>query len=84
MIGVPPSFMVSGVFPALYAAVQGFVDALPWVPAMSLKTELPLSIVDGFTRAFLLCSAIPVAITTNASPTISSSPWTLLVSSFVR
>src|SRR5882757_8173236 len=76
--------MVSGVYPTLYAAVQAIVDALPVVPMPSADTELPLSLIDGFTRAFLLCNLIPPPVTTNASTLISSSPWTLLITSLVR
>lgn len=83
LLGVPPSFMLSGVVPGLYAAIQAIVDFLPAVPAPSAEQELPLSIVDGFTRAYLLCNLIPPAVTANASPLISSSPWTLLVTSLV-
>ncbi|KAL0947576.1 hypothetical protein HGRIS_013664 [Hohenbuehelia grisea] len=83
MLGLPPSFMVSGTIPAFYAAVQAVVDRLPVVPWPSFTTEMPLAVVDGFTRAFLLCSLIPPAVTANASPVISSSPWTLLLTSLV-
>jgi len=83
LLGIPPSFIVSGIFPGLYACVQAIVDALPAVPAPSLYTEVPLAVVDGFTRAFLLCSLVPPPVTTNASPILSTSPWTLLVTSLV-
>ncbi|KAG2151051.1 uncharacterized protein EDB93DRAFT_1083762 [Suillus bovinus] len=46
LLGVPPSFVLSGVSPGVY---------IPVIPSTSLSTELPLSIVDGFTRALLLC-----------------------------
>ncbi|KAH7914047.1 hypothetical protein BJ138DRAFT_1057715 [Hygrophoropsis aurantiaca] len=82
LLGVPPSFMVSGVSPALYAAVQAVVDRVP-LPAMSLNTEFPLSFLDGFTRAMLLCQLIPPAVVANASPVIASSPWTLLLTSLL-
>ncbi|KAF8162832.1 hypothetical protein B0H34DRAFT_693097 [Crassisporium funariophilum] len=83
LLGVPPSFMLSGVVPGLYAAVQALVEYLPNVPMPSAETELPLAIVDGFTRAYLLCNLIPPAVTTNASPLIAASPWTLLVTSLI-
>ncbi|KAJ2924598.1 hypothetical protein H1R20_g12492, partial [Candolleomyces eurysporus] len=83
MLGIPPSFMVSGIVPALYAAVQAIVDNLPSVPAPSAETELPLSILDGITRAYLLCNLIPPAVTTNTSSLIASSPWTLLLTSLI-
>ncbi|GLB35505.1 hypothetical protein LshimejAT787_0210700 [Lyophyllum shimeji] len=83
LLGATPSFMLSGTFPALYAAVQGLIDALPGVPDITAELELPLSIVDGFTRAYLLCNLIPPSVTTHASPAIANSPWTLLVASLV-
>lgn len=75
--------MVSGVGVGLYAAIQAFIEILPVVPAPSFALELPLSIVDGFTRAFLLCNLIPPVVTANASSVIAGSPWTLLLSSLV-
>ncbi|RDB23977.1 hypothetical protein Hypma_008600 [Hypsizygus marmoreus] len=83
LLGIPPSFMQSGVYPGLYAAVQGVIDALPVVPGISAELELPLSIIDGFTRAYLLCNLIPPAVLTHASPAIASSPWTLLLTSLI-
>ncbi|KAF6764663.1 hypothetical protein DFP72DRAFT_839726 [Ephemerocybe angulata] len=83
MLGIPPSFMVSGIVPAMYATVQAIVDALPFVPEISAQLEIPLSIVDGITRAYLLCNLIPPTVTTNSSSLIASSPWTLLVTSLI-
>jgi len=83
LLGVPPSFMVSGLVPALYTVIQAAVEYLPAVPVPGPDTELPLAIVDGFTRAYLLCNLIPPAVTTNTSPLIASSPWTLLVTSLI-
>ena len=82
-ISVPPSFMVSGVYPSLYAAAQVAVDALPSVPMPSAEIELPLSFIDAFSRAYLLCNLIPPPVVTNTSTLISSSPWTLLITSLV-
>ncbi|KAJ7112403.1 hypothetical protein C8R43DRAFT_1091484 [Mycena crocata] len=79
----PPGFMVSGVVPVFYGLVQAIVEMLPAVPEMSIHTELPLSIVDGFTRAILLCNLIPPSVTANASPIIAASPWTLLLTSLM-
>ncbi|KAJ6531286.1 hypothetical protein B0H19DRAFT_1191073 [Mycena capillaripes] len=83
LLCIPPSFMVSGVIPVFYTVVQAIVEMLPTVPTMSIRTELPLSVVDGFTRAMLLCNLIPPAVTANSSPVIAASPWTLLVTSLV-
>ncbi|KAG2107909.1 uncharacterized protein F5147DRAFT_695664 [Suillus discolor] len=83
LLAVPPSFVLSGVSPGVYIAAQAIVEYIPVIPSMSLSTELPLSIVDGFTRALLLCSLTPKPVITHASPIIASSPWTLLLSSLV-
>ncbi|KAF8831824.1 hypothetical protein HHX47_DHR1001072 [Lentinula edodes] len=80
---VPPSFMVSGIVPMFYTVIQGIVDMAPSVPEMFFAMELPLSVLDGFSRAFLLCDLIPPMVTQNASSAISASPWTLLVTSLV-
>jgi len=80
-LGIPPSFMMSGTVPAFYAAVQAVVDSIPGVPAPSVETELPISILDGFTRAFLLCTLIPPMVLKHSWPEVSNSPWSLLVTS---
>src|SRR6267154_2041653 len=84
LLGVTPSFMLSGVSPGVYIAAQAIVEYIPVLPSMSLNTELPLALVDGFTRTLLFCSLIPPAVIANTSPAIASSPWTLLLSSLVR
>jgi hypothetical protein len=75
--------MVSGVIPVLYGVVQAIVEYLPQVPELTGELELPLSLVDGFTRAYLLCNLIPPFVTQNRSTVIATSPWTLLVTSLV-
>jgi hypothetical protein len=84
LMGVTPSFVQSGVFPGLYIAVQAIVDYLPYVPPPILEIELPLAVVDAFTRAMLLCTIIPPTVITNPSTAIATSPWTLLLTSIVR
>jgi hypothetical protein len=76
--------MVNGVATTLYAVIQAIVDALPSVPEFSLEMEFPLSLFDGFSRAYLLCNLIPPAVTSNSSSVLANSPWTLLLTSFVR
>ncbi|EIW85540.1 hypothetical protein CONPUDRAFT_87953 [Coniophora puteana RWD-64-598 SS2] len=83
LLGLTPSFMLSGVGVALYAAAQAVVEVVPALPQMSLQTEFPLSFVDGFTRAILLCTLIPPAIVGNPQPAISNSPWALALSSLI-
>ncbi|KAF9228797.1 hypothetical protein BS17DRAFT_724628 [Gyrodon lividus] len=83
LLGTPPSFMVSGLYPILYVMMQALVDTIPSLPSMTLNTELPLSFLDGHTRAMLLCTLIPPAILSSSSPVVASSPWALLLSSFM-
>ncbi|KAI0628728.1 hypothetical protein C8Q77DRAFT_1067120 [Trametes polyzona] len=80
-LAIPPSFMLSGVVPAFYTAVQAAVEKLPYVPAPSFNSEVPLAALDGMTRAYLLCNLIPPMVTAHASPAINSNPWTLLITS---
>jgi hypothetical protein len=83
LLGMPPSFVVSGQIPGLYIACQALVEYFPSVPPMSFNTELPWSIVDGFTRAMLLCNLVPAFVITHASPVISTNPWTLIMTSLL-
>lgn len=83
LLGITPSFMLSGTTPALYTTIQAIVDMLPAVPSPSLGIELPLSILDGFTRAFLLCNLVPPTVTAHTSPIVANSPWTLLLTSLI-
>ncbi|KAG6831221.1 hypothetical protein H0H92_012018 [Tricholoma furcatifolium] len=72
LLGITPSFMISGVVTGFYAAVQAIVDALPVVPGITAELEVPLAIVDGFSRAYLLCNLIPPAFTTHTSPAMAN------------
>ncbi|KAG6858309.1 hypothetical protein C0995_000975 [Termitomyces sp. Mi166 len=83
MLGIPPSYMISGVVVGLFGTIQAVIEALPVVPDITAELELPLSVLDGFSRAFLLCNLIPPAVTTHASPAISNSPWCLLITSLL-
>lgn len=76
--------MVSGVVPALYTAAQAIVERLPAVPTPQLSNEFPLAMLDGLTRAYLLCNLIPPVVVKHTSEAIATSPWTLLITSFVR
>jgi len=83
LLGLQPSFFVSGGYPLLFLSMGALVDSLPTVPELTLFTELPLAILDGFTRATFLCNFVPPMITTHSSPTVSNSPYTLLLTAFV-
>jgi hypothetical protein len=67
----------------MFVGIHALVEVFPSVPALSLRSELPLAILDGFTRALLLCSLVPQVIVSSASPVINSSPWSLLLTSLV-
>ncbi|KAI0323849.1 hypothetical protein GY45DRAFT_515461 [Cubamyces sp. BRFM 1775] len=80
-LAIPPSFMLSGVVPAFYTAIQAAVDKLPYVPIPAFENEVPLATLDALTRAYLLCNLIPPMVTAHTSPAINSNPWTLLLTS---
>jgi hypothetical protein len=83
LLGVPSSFMISGVGPLLYILVQALVDTLPALPPMLLHSELPLSFLDGHTRAMLVCTLVPQVVLRSPLPAVSDSPWALLLASFI-
>ncbi|KAI0081450.1 hypothetical protein K474DRAFT_1587777 [Panus rudis PR-1116 ss-1] len=83
LLGTPPSFMISGVVPALYTAIQAIVERLPSVPMPSLNNELPLAFMDGISRAYLLCNLIPPVVLNHTLTAVNTSPWTLLLTSLL-
>jgi hypothetical protein len=56
---------------------------MPTVPRMSLQTEIPLSILDGLSRGYLVCRLLPTGVLTHSNPTINSSPWALMMVSLL-
>jgi hypothetical protein len=82
-LGLQPTFLVSSAAPMLFLSACALVDLLPTVPELSLFTELPLSLLDGLTRALLLCNFVPPMITTHTSPAVSTSPYTMLLTAFI-
>jgi hypothetical protein len=83
-LGLQPTFFVSGAAPLLYLSTSALVDSLSTVPELSLFTELPFSLLDALTRAILFCNIVPLMITAHTSLTVSTSPYTLLLTAFVR
>ena len=84
LLGVPPSFLVSGVYPITYMLIQTGIEWIPSVPDFSLQLELPLSFLDAFSRTLLLVHAIPSMVLNSPYPQVAGSPWALLVTSLVR
>ncbi|KAH9999097.1 hypothetical protein BJV77DRAFT_1127860, partial [Russula vinacea] len=82
-LGLQPTFLISGVVPLMFLSASALVDSLPTVPELSLFTELPLSLLDGLTRAMLLCNFVPPMITAHTSPAVSTSPYTMLLTAFI-
>jgi hypothetical protein len=68
----------------MYLSASALVESLPTVPELSLFTELPLSVLDALTRSILLCNFAPLMVTAHTSLAVSTSPYTLLLSAFVR
>lgn len=81
---MPPSFLVSGVYPVTYALIQAGIEWIPTVPDLSLQLELPLSFLDALSRTLLLVHTIPRMVLSSPHPQIANSPWALLVTSLVR
>ncbi|THH21068.1 hypothetical protein EW146_g391 [Bondarzewia mesenterica] len=79
VVGIQPSFMISSAIPAVFLGADFLIEYLPSVPLPTVYNEIPLAILDAFTRAILLCNFVPTIITSHVSPVISSSPWTLLL-----
>ncbi|TDL20163.1 hypothetical protein BD410DRAFT_805192 [Rickenella mellea] len=82
-LGTSPSFLFSPIVPGLYTFLTYVVESLPSILPMSLKTELPLSILDGFSHSYLLCDLIPPVVTTLTTRELADSPWTLLMLALV-
>ncbi|KAH9939586.1 hypothetical protein B0H21DRAFT_756282 [Amylocystis lapponica] len=83
-LGIPPSFMVSGNTVAFYTAIQAIVDRIPSIPYPTLYGELPVAVLDGFNRAMLLCTFVPPVVVQNPYKPVATSPWSLLLASFVH
>ena len=76
--------MLSGAVPIFYVLMQGWVEIMKTVPELSMSSELPLALLDGLTRAYLLCNLVPPAVVAHSSAAIANSPWALLMTSLVR
>jgi hypothetical protein len=79
MLQFPPSFLVYPHIPALFIVSHFAVNMLPEPPLPGLATELPLAVLDAFTRSTLLCNLAPQIVLNHNMPVVASSPVTLLV-----
>lgn len=50
---------------------------------MQFELEGPLSFFDAINRAYLLCTLVPPTVVNHTNPALATSPWTLLLTSFV-
>ncbi|KZS98823.1 hypothetical protein SISNIDRAFT_471969 [Sistotremastrum niveocremeum HHB9708] len=83
LLGLIPSFIPSPVYTGLFLGAGTVIALLPTVPTPSFSIELPLALLDGFTRALLLCNFIPPLVLKHSNPAISTSPWSLLLISLI-
>jgi len=83
LLGAPPPFLVSGVYPVTYTLIQTGIEWIPWVPDFSLQLELPLSFLDALSRTLLLVNVIPSMVLDSPYTQIAGSPWALLTTSLL-
>ncbi|KAH9180237.1 hypothetical protein EDB89DRAFT_1918016 [Lactarius sanguifluus] len=67
-LGLQPSFLVS--------CAHALVDLLPTIPSLSVRSELPLTILHALHRTILVVAG-------HASPAVATSPYTLLLTAFI-
>ncbi|KAI9446762.1 hypothetical protein H4582DRAFT_1804525 [Lactarius indigo] len=82
-LGLQPSFIVSGTFPTIVLSAHALVDSLPTVPSLSVRTELPMTILHALHRTILLCNVVPRVVAGHASSAVATSPYTLLLTAFI-
>ncbi|KAH8991079.1 hypothetical protein EDB86DRAFT_1636279 [Lactarius hatsudake] len=82
-LGLQPSFIVSGTSPTIFLSAHALVDLLPTIPSLSVRTELPLTILHALHRTILLCNVVPRVVAGHASPAVATSPYTLLLTAFI-
>ncbi|KAH9048252.1 hypothetical protein EDB84DRAFT_295846 [Lactarius hengduanensis] len=82
-LGLQPSFLVSGTSPTIFLSAHALVDLLPTIPSLSVRTELPLTILHALHRTILLCNVVPRVVAGHASPAVATSPYTLLLTAII-
>ncbi|KAH9001573.1 hypothetical protein EDB92DRAFT_77653 [Lactarius akahatsu] len=82
-LGLQPSFLISGTSPTIFLSAHALVDLLPTIPSLSVRTELPLTILHALHRTILLCNVVPKVVAGHASPAVATSPYTLLLTAFI-
>ncbi|EJT99368.1 hypothetical protein DACRYDRAFT_23921 [Dacryopinax primogenitus] len=81
LLAQTPSFLLSPVYPLLFLLGEVFAYCCPVPPAPSLPAELPLSIVDAFTRVGLLTTLAFIPILSHPVPEVAQSPLALIIAS---
>jgi len=81
LLAQTPSFLLSPTYPLLFLLGEVCVYFCPPPPAPSLATELPLSILDAFTRVGLLTALAFSPITTHPVREVAQSPLALVLAS---
>ncbi|KAF9515123.1 hypothetical protein BS47DRAFT_1294308 [Hydnum rufescens UP504] len=81
LLVTPPSFMLSPAVTLLFAASHTVANFLPFIPPISLETELPLSLLDAATRSLLVCDFATALVSSNTNEALRNSPAALLITS---
>jgi hypothetical protein len=81
LLGRTPSFLLSPTYPLLFLLGEVAVYFCPSPPAPSLSTELPLSIVDAFTRVGLLTALAFPPVLGHSVSEVARSPLALIIAS---
>ncbi|KZO92046.1 hypothetical protein CALVIDRAFT_330161 [Calocera viscosa TUFC12733] len=81
LLAQTPSFLLSPTYPLLFLLGEVLVYWCPPPPAPSLPTELPLSVLDAFTRVGLLTSLALGPVTAHPVPEVAQSPIALVLAS---
>jgi len=81
LLAQTPSFLLSPTYPLLFLFGEVLVSLCPPPPAPSLSTELPLSVLDAFTRVGLLTALAFPPIIAHPVREVAQSPLALLIAS---
>ncbi|KZT61725.1 hypothetical protein CALCODRAFT_490980 [Calocera cornea HHB12733] len=83
LLSQTPSFLLSPTYPLLFLAGEVLVYFCPPLPSPSLPTELPLSVLDAFTRVGLLTTLAFGPIVSHPVREVAQSPLALILASIL-